>query len=68
MSGQGILACYIRFAAVIPSISLGVGLPLYTDVRKLEVLSIIPQGSKFLQGLEIGGITVCTGSKTARMG
>ena len=67
MSDQGILGCYIRFATWIPFLMLGAGFSFYTDVRNLEVLSTIPQGPKFLQGLKISGIIVCTGSKTARM-
>ena len=68
MSDQGILGFYIRFASWIPFLILGIDFSLYTDVRNLEVLSTMPQGPKFLQGLKIGGIIVCTGSKTARMG
>ena len=44
------------------------GIPLYVNVRKLGVLSMISQGPRFLQGLEIGGTVVCTVSRTARMG
>ena len=44
------------------------GILLYNDTRKLEILSMISQGPRFLKGLEIGGKVVGTVPKIARMG
>ena len=58
-----------RFVVVFPTGIAGIGgIRHYNDIRKLEVLSMISQGPRFLQGLEIGGKVVCTVTKTARMG
>ena len=44
------------------------GILLYNDTRKLEILSMISQGPRFLKGLEIGGKVVGAVPKIARMG
>ena len=68
MSGQGFAAGLIRFASVVPFFSLGIsGVSLYTNARKLEVLSTKSQGRRCLQGLAIAGIMVCTGSISPQM-
>ena len=65
MSIHAYLGVLICFASLIPFLCLGIyGIPPYTDVRKLEVLTTICQGRRFLQGLEIAGIIVCTFSTT----
>ena len=58
---QAYLWVLICVASLIPFLYLGIdGIPLYTDVRELEVLTTTFQGRRFLQGLEIASIMVCT--------
>ena len=58
-----------RYILVIPSAIMGYdGILLYNDTRKLEILSMISQGPRFLKGLEIGGKVVGAVPKIARMG
>lgn len=59
------LVLLIRFAALTPSGVMANGTSF--NVSKHEVLSIIPHGSRFFQGLVIGETIVRTVSKTARM-
>lgn len=64
----GLTVLLFRIVATVLFGLLASGISLYIHVRKLEVLSMITHGPRFLQGLEIGGTIVCTVSKTARIG
>lgn len=68
VSIQDFPAGVIRFASLIHFLFLIIYVvPLYIDVRKLEVVSMISHGRRFLQGLEIAGIMVCTVSTTPQI-
>ena len=60
------LVLVIRFATLTLFGVMAEGISF--NVSKHEVLSIIPHGSTFVQGLEIGETVVRTVSKIARMG
>ena len=58
----GALIC---LGSLIPFFLLAIfGIPLYKDASKLDVPTTMFQGREFLQGLEIAGRMVCTGSTT----